>query len=96
MLKSKKNSCIAGLILSGIMLLLTSCITAKEIEYRFVVPEIDFPEFPVWEKEEEIVDFENRTVTIPIDVYIELAEYKADITATEEMYGKLRVLANEF
>ena len=77
------------------MPLLQSCITTKEIEYRFVVPEITWPDFPEWGKEDEIADFENRTVAIPMDVYFELAEYKVDITATETVYNRLRSLAND-
>lgn len=77
------------------MLLHQSCTTTKEIDYRFVVPELTWPDFPEWEKEDEVVDFENRTVTLPLDVLFDLAEYKVDITATETVYNRLRSLANE-
>lgn len=78
------------------MPLLQSCTTTKEIDYKYVVPEINWPDFPEWEKEDEIVDFENRTVALPMDVYFELAGYKVDIKATETAYKRLRELANEF
>lgn len=81
--------------MSVLLLLLTSCITTKEIEYRIIVPDIDFPAFPEWDAEKEVVDFENRTVTIPIDAYIDLAEYKTDIIATETIYKRLKGLADE-
>lgn len=84
-------------MLSVLWLLLTSCITTKsEIQYKIVVPDIDFPYFPEWSADDEVVDYELRTVIVPLDVYFDLAEYKADITATEKLYDRLKGLADEF
>lgn len=45
MLKARKNL-ILGIIIAVILVLLTSCGTTKEIEYRSVICEQDIPDFP--------------------------------------------------
>lgn len=84
-----------GLLLSVSMLLLTSCVTQKEIEYRYVVPEMDWPEFPEFNREDLIFDYDSEMVSIPFEEFVQLAAYKNLIKATEDGYNRLRELANE-
>lgn len=84
MQKTKRKNCIRALILTGLIAVLTSCTT---IEYVYVVPELDFPEFPICEKAQLE---EDETVKIDLDFFIGLAEFKIDYQALINYYTKMK------
>ncbi len=68
-----------------------SCTTTKkEFEIRYVVPEIDWPEFPRLEEGEDDVDFEKNTVTVSLEWYVEIAEFKEEYKGIRQYVDKIR------
>jgi hypothetical protein len=65
-----------------------SCQTVKTIEYIHEIPNIDFPIFPV----PDFVTFDDvtETVSMPLDYWQKMAEYKIDIDAIQKYLNKLR------
>ena len=73
------------------MLLMNSCESVK-VEYVYDVPPVVFPAFP--DPEPVTIDEETGIVTMPLDYYVRIAEYKRDVDKvqaqlerTRELYG---------
>ena len=78
-----------ALMLSALTLPCQSCKTVGTEAQKVVVPEIDFPAFPVLVGS---VKNENGTVSVPWIYLIRLAEYKIRIEETENTYRDLRAM----
>lgn len=83
MQKKKAKTCAVAVLMTVLMLLIQSCATTKPV-YIQDVPYISFPAFPV--PTETTFDSATGTVIVPIDWYIQLAEYKTEIKAIERFY----------
>ena len=65
--------------------LMTSCRSVR-IEYKYLVPEIDFPDFPALDREVH----KDGSWTIPKDSVDSLAEYYIRIQETEKNYNDIK------
>lgn len=84
------------LFLTVLMLLGISCTTTKkEIEYRYYIPEIDWPEFPKYVEGEDEVDFEKNTVKVSLEWFIDLAEFKLEYIGLQQYVQEIRGCINE-
>ena len=68
-------------------LLMQSCATSRRPVYIYDVPYVSFPTFPV--PTETSFNDTTNTVTVPVEWYIQLAEYKTEIQAIEKFYKLL-------
>ena len=57
-----------------------------------MIPDVDFPEFPL---ASEIVDNKDGTVTAPAEWIVELEEYRIRIEETEKNYNDLKEIYGE-
>ena len=73
-------------LLTVLTLLTQSCATNKPV-YIYDTPYVSFPAFPV--PTETSFDGATNTVKVPVDWYIQLAEYKTEIQAIEKFYKLL-------
>lgn len=69
-----------------LIMLLTSCVSTK---IKYVVPDIDFPTFPLVEN---ISNNGDGTVTVDSDWIVRLAEYSIKIKETEDNYMGIKEL----
>lgn len=76
-------------MLSALTLPCQSCKTTETAVEKVIVPEIEFPAFPVLVGS---VKNENGTVTVPWIYLVRLAEYKIRIEETEKTYRDLRAM----
>ncbi|MBQ0165519.1 MAG: hypothetical protein KBT02_00240 [Treponema sp.] len=91
MSKKKLKNYTKGLLLTVLMLQVISCATTKkETEICYVVPEIDWPDFPKLADGEDEVDFEKNTVTVSLEWFIELAEFKEEYKGVRQYVDKVR------
>lgn len=75
------------------MAFLTGCATARPtVEVRTVVPELDFPAFPVLEGGEASGD---GNVTAPESYFRDLLAFRVMYEALAEAYGRYRELYGE-
>lgn len=74
-------------LMSVLLLLMQSCATSRRPVYIYDVPYVSFPAFPV--PTETSFDGATNTVKVPVDWYIQLAEYKTEIQAIEKFYKLL-------
>jgi hypothetical protein len=65
-----------------------SCRTVKSIEYIHEIPDISFPVFPV--PDCVTFDADTETVSMPLDYWQKIAEYKIDIDAIQKYLDKLK------
>jgi len=73
-------------LMSVLLLLTQSCATNKPV-YIYDTPYVSFPAFPV--PTETSFNGTTNTVTVPVEWYIQLAEYKTEIQAIEKSYKLL-------
>ena len=66
-------------------LLMTSCQSVR-VEYKYIVPDVDFPEFPVLDREIH----KDGSWTIPKEDVDALAEYYIKIQETEKTYTDIK------
>lgn len=69
------------------MPLLMSCQTTRT-EYIYLVPEVDFPDFPVCEHMEKTQD--GQKVTVDGEWFVEVAKFKNEIESIESYLNSLR------
>lgn len=69
-------------------MLLTSCVSTRT-EYKFIVPDIDFPTFPL---ADEIRSIGNGKCEVDEDWIINIAEYSIRIQETENNYREIKKL----
>lgn len=69
------------------MPLLTCCQTTKT-EYIFVVPDVDFPDFPVCESIEKSPD--GQKVTVDGEWFVAVAKFKNEIKSIENYLNSVR------
>ncbi|MBQ9239457.1 MAG: hypothetical protein IJ191_09155 [Treponema sp.] len=74
---------------TSLMLLTNSCGSVK-IEYVYDVPNVVFPAFP--DPEPVTVDEKTGIVTMPLDYYVRIAEYKRDVDKVQAQLERIREL----
>ena len=73
-------------LMAVLILPLMSCVTTKVI-YKTVVPDVNFPEFPIPEYIEKQPD---GTCIVPNEWIIQLSLYKVRIQAEESTYNTIK------
>jgi hypothetical protein len=68
--------------------LITSCRTTPRIEYIHEIPDVIFPVFP--SVDSVTYDDETDLVSMPLELWMDIAEYKIDVDAIEEYLVRLR------
>jgi hypothetical protein len=68
--------------------LVTSCRTTPQIEYIHEIPDVVFPVFP--SVDSVTYDDEIGLVSMPLELWMDIAEYKIDVDAIEEYLTRLR------
>ena len=71
----------------ALCLLMISCQSTR-IEYKYVVPDVDFPKFPILDREVHA----DGSWTLPKDSVDLLAEYYVRIMETEKDYKDIKSL----
>ena len=71
----------------ALCLLMISCQSAR-VEYKYVVPDVDFPKFPILDREVHA----DGSWTLPKDSVDLLAEYYVRIMETEKDYKDIKRL----
>lgn len=76
--------------LSAVVVGLGSCRTLVKTEIEYVVPELNFPTWP----NPGPVDFpfEDGVISVPVDYFRQLYDYKKDIEGVEEYYSRCKEL----
>ena len=86
MKRLKKSATFAALIIL-LALLLAACETSPEVVTETILPpRVEFPDPPA----PYGVEYGEDTVTIPAELWIQIAEYYIDVEATEEKYRRVR------
>jgi hypothetical protein len=92
--RNKRRQGFPPVILAGIVLttliapLITSCKTIPQIEYIHEIPDVIFPVFP--SVDSATYDDETGIVSMPLELWLDIAEYKIDVDAIEEYLSGLR------
>jgi uncharacterized lipoprotein YajG len=82
----KKSATFAALTIL-LALLLTQCASSPEVVTETVLPPaIEFPDPPA----PYGVEYGDGTVTIPAELWVQIAEYYIDVEATEQKYRAIR------
>lgn len=84
----RNRNLILAIILTGLILLSTSCVSSPKTVVVHDVPDVEFPTFP----DPEPVVLDGETVTMPLWYFTKIAEYKADVDKIEAYMKKLREL----
>lgn len=71
----------------ALCLLMISCQSAR-VEYKYIVPDVDFPKFPILDREVHA----DGSWTLPKDSVDLLAEYYVRIMETEKDYKDIKRL----
>ncbi len=93
MRKGKSATLVAALLASVSTLSTAGCATAQ-VEARTAVPALSFPAFPDpdgWVS----LDAEKETVTMPLEYYARIYEYKVRVDETRAVYERMRELHAE-
>ena len=92
MLKKRNKVLILAVLLTGSMLLMTSCVTETKVVTKVIheLPDAEFPVFP--DPEPVTLDEATETVSMPLWYYTKIAEYKADVDKIEALFENLREL----
>ena len=72
-------------LMAVLILPLMSCVTTKVI-YKTVVPDVNFPEFPI----PEYIEKEDGKCVVPEEWIIQLSMYKIRIKAEESAYNAIK------
>ena len=82
----KKRSLLLALAVIALMLSITACVT--KIEYVREIPAVDFPIFPP----PDCVTYDEATdtVSMPLEYWQRIAEYKIDVDAARDYLDYLR------
>jgi hypothetical protein len=92
--RNRKRRGYPAAILAGIILitliapLITSCKTTPQIEYIHETPDVIFPVFP--SVDSVTYDDETNLVSMPLELWLDIAKYKIDVDAIEEYLLILR------
>jgi hypothetical protein len=68
--------------------LITNCKTTPRIEYIHEIPDVVFPVFP--SVDSVTYDDETNLVSVPLELWLDIAEYKIDVDAIEAYIKGLR------
>lgn len=77
------------LAVTGLTLLLPGCQTVRRTEYKYIVPNLDFPSFP---SAEGNVSYDDKTgnVVMSLDYYMRIYEFKVQVDAMKTIYTRLQ------
>jgi len=75
-------------MLTGLILLLTCCVSTTKTVVVHDVPDVTFPTFP----DPDPVTLDGETVSMPLWYFTKIAEYKADVDKIEAYLNELRKL----
>ena len=84
----RSRNLIRAIILIGLIVLSTSCVSTTKTVVIHDVPDVDFPVFP----DPDPVTLDGDTVTMPLWYFTKIAEYKADVDKIEAYLDELRKL----
>ena len=84
----RNRNLILAIILTGLILLSTSCVSSPKVVVVHDVPDVTFPTFP----DPDPVVLNGETVEMPLWYFTKIAEYKADVDAIEKTFNELRKL----
>jgi hypothetical protein len=93
-MRNKKKRGWLAVLLAGFVLitltapLITSCKTTPRIEYIHEIPDVVFPVFP--SVDSVTYDDETNLVSMPLELWLDIAAYKIDIDAIETDIKGLR------
>lgn len=73
------------------MPLMNSC-TSTRTEYEYITPDVVFPIFP--EPDGVTLDEEGGVVSMPLEYYIRIAEYKRDVDKVRRQIERMHELYN--
>jgi hypothetical protein len=68
--------------------LITNCKTTPRIEYIHEIPDVVFPVFP--SVDSVTYDDETNLVSVPLELWLDITEYKIDVDAIEAYIKGLR------
>lgn len=88
-LKKTRKNCMLALLAISLPLLMTSCESVKT-EYVYDVPRVVFPVFP--DPEPVALDEKTGMVTMPLEYYTRIAEYKRDVDKVQAQLERTRAL----
>ena len=83
----RKANCIQAVLLTSLLLAFSSCATTKN-NTVIEIPDITFPVFP--DPAPAVFDEKTNTVSMPLDYWLLITEYKDDVDRVQTYLDRLR------